>query len=117
MIATLIFLIIYFGLIGIVIAGTWKTFVKAGRPGWEAIIPIYNLWIMVTEIERPEDSKKILHFVLCVIPFVNIVGLIIVAQGIAKRFGKSSGFGILLAFLPFIGYPILGFGSAQYDAS
>lgn len=25
----------------------WKVFVKAGKQGWEAIIPFYNSWILV----------------------------------------------------------------------
>ena len=34
---------------------------------------------------------------------------------VAKNFGKGTGFGIGLAFLGFIFYPILGFGSATYQ--
>jgi hypothetical protein len=30
-------------LVVVVIAGIWKTFDKAGKPGWAAIIPIYML--------------------------------------------------------------------------
>ena len=33
----------------------------------------------------------------------------------AKKFGKSTGFAVLMAFLPVIGLPILAFGSAKYD--
>lgn len=28
------------------IIGMWKLFEKANEPGWAAIIPIYNMWIM-----------------------------------------------------------------------
>lgn len=45
------------------------------------------------------------------IPFKQI-GL-----AIAERFGKSAGFGIGLAFLPFIFYPMLAFGDANYHAA
>ena len=31
----------------LVIVGMWKTFVKAGKPGWGAIIPIYNAYLMI----------------------------------------------------------------------
>jgi hypothetical protein len=41
---------------------------------------------------------------------------IIVSIDVAKGFGKDVGFGIGLAFLPFIFYPILGFGSSQYQS-
>jgi hypothetical protein len=34
---------------------------------------------------------------------------------LAKSFGKGVGFGLGLAFLGIIFFPILGFGSAQYQ--
>ncbi|MEJ5253840.1 MAG: hypothetical protein WHS89_00675 [Acidimicrobiales bacterium] len=37
-----VFLIIYLAVIVLWLAGMWKTFAKAGQPGWAAIIPIYN---------------------------------------------------------------------------
>lgn len=40
---------------------------------------------------------------------------ILVSLDIAKRFGKSAGFGIGLALLGFIFYLILGFGDARYN--
>ena len=49
------------------------------------------------------------------IPFVNLVAVIIVNLEIAKRFGKSDSFGIGLTFLSIIFYPILGFGDAVYQ--
>ena len=94
-----------------VIAGLWKVFEKAGRPGWEAVVPIYNAYILVTQIAR----KEILWFILFLIPFVNIIAAIIVSIDVARKFGQSTGYGIGLAFLPFIFYPMLGFGSAQYN--
>ena len=49
------------------------------------------------------------------IPLVNLIIAIILNIDIAKNFGKGVGFGIGMIFLPFIFYPILGFGSAQYQ--
>ena len=34
---------------------------------------------------------------------------------LAKKFGKTNGFAVLLSLLPVIGYPILAFGSAKYE--
>lgn len=42
---------------------------------------------------------------------------VIVALGLAERFGKGMGFGLGLAFLPFIVYPILAFGDSAYSGS
>ena len=96
-------------LIGI-IAGFWKVFEKAGKPGWAAIIPIYNL-IVLLEIA----GKPIWWIVLFLIPFVNFIIAILVGIDVAKNFGKGTGFGIGLALLGFIFYPILGFGDAKYQ--
>ena len=49
------------------------------------------------------------------IPFVNFIILIILCIDIAKSFGKGVGFALGLALLGFIFWPILGFGSAQYQ--
>ena len=54
-------------------------------------------------------------FVLCLIPFVNAIILILVSIDLAKSFGKGAGFGLGLAFLGVVFYPMLGFGSAQYQ--
>ena len=49
------------------------------------------------------------------IPFVNFIVCIILCIDLAKSFGKGVGFGIGLALLGIIFFPILGFGSAQYQ--
>ena len=53
--------------------------------------------------------------VLFFIPIVNIIPSIMIPLDIAKNFGKGGGFGAGLIFLPFIFYPILGFGDAEYS--
>lgn len=93
-------------------ASVWKVFVKAGRPGWAAIVPIYNLVVML-EIA----GKPIWWIVLFLVPFVNIVIFFIMYIALAERFGKDAGFGIGLALLWFIFFPILGFGDAQYQGA
>lgn len=89
----------------------WKVFTKAGRPGWEALVPIYNTWILVTEICKKEP----LWFVLSLVPFVNIVAAWVICQELAKKFGKTETFGIGLFFLTPIFMAILAFGDAQYQ--
>jgi hypothetical protein len=91
------------------LAGLWKTFEKAGRPGWEGIVPIYNLVIMLQIIGKP-----LWWIVLFFIPIVGLVAAILVGIAFAEKFGKGAGFGVGLALLPFVFYPILGFGDAQF---
>jgi hypothetical protein len=105
--AAVVFL--YLIVIVIYLAGMWATFAKAGQPGWAAIIPIYNIYIQLKIVGRPWW-----WLLLLLIPIVNLVILVLVANDMAKSFGKTVGFTVGLIFLPFVFYPILGFGSATY---
>lgn len=92
-----------------VIAGFWKVFEKAGKPGWAAIIPIYNAIVLLEIIGKP-----IWWIIGFFIPCLNLVVAILVALEVAKCFGKGPGFAVGLILLPFVFYPILGFGDARY---
>ena len=94
----------------LVIASVWVVFTKAGQPGWASIVPIYNFIILLTIARKP-----LWWILLMLIPLVNLVIGIVVAIEIAKNFGKTSGFGLGLAFLPFVFYPILAWGDATYN--
>jgi Family of unknown function (DUF5684) len=106
----LLFLLVELAIIVLIVAGFWMTFTKAGEPGWASIIPIYHL-IVLFRI----GGKPWWWVLLLLIPIVNLIISIIVAIDVAKNFGKGAGFAIGLAFLPFIFYPILGFGDARYQ--
>ena len=93
-----------------IIAGIWKVFVKAGKPGWACLIPIYNIVVLLQIVGRP-----IWWLVLLLIPIVSLVVAIIISIDMAKSFGKGTGYGIGLALLGFIFYPMLGFGDAKYQ--
>jgi hypothetical protein len=105
-----LFMLCWLAFMVLMIASVWMIFSKAGEPGWAAIIPIYNLIVLLNVVGKP-----LWWFLLLCIPFVNLVVGIILSLELAKKFGKDTGFGIGLIFLPFIFYPILGFGSARYQ--
>ncbi len=94
------------------LAGMWKVFVKAGQPGWACIIPIYNV-IVLCKIA----GKPLWWVILLFVPIANLVVTILLGLGVAEKFGKGTGFGLGLAFLSPIFYPILGFGDAQYQGA
>lgn len=106
----LLILLIQLAVIVLVIAGVWKTFTKANQPGWAAIIPIFNVYTMTKIVGRPWW-----FILLLLIPLVNIVVAIVLSIDLAKSFGKGAGFGLGIALLGFIFYPILGFGDAVYQ--
>ncbi|MDP3772691.1 MAG: DUF5684 domain-containing protein [Gemmatimonadales bacterium] len=107
-----LFFLVWLAVIVVVIAGVWKTFEKAGKPGWACLVPIYNAWVVLAIAGKPGW-----WLLLLLIPVVNLIVGILVSIAVAERFGKGTGFGVGLALLGFIFFPILGFGDAQYRAS
>lgn len=89
----------------------WKIFKKAGREGWESIIPIYSNIVLLEII----GYKWYYIFVFCLsaVPFVGWIAVLIftISYNIkfAKSFGKETSFGIGLWLLPLIFQPILAF--------
>jgi hypothetical protein len=105
-----LFVIVVLALSVALVAALWKVFEKAGQPGWGCLVPIYNLILLVRIAGKPD-----IWILFMFIPFVNFIIAILLAIEIAKRFGQGTGFGIGLAFLPWVFYPILGFGDARYQ--
>lgn len=108
-IAMLLIFVIEMAVAIFIIASMWKVFEKAGQPGWAAIVPIYNIYVMLRVAGKPGW-----WLILFLVPFVSFIIAIIALIGLAENFGKSGGFAIGLILLPFIFFPILGFGDAQY---
>lgn len=96
----------------VMIASMWKVYTKAGEPGWAALVPIYNIIVLLKIVGRP-----MWWIVLFLIPVVNFIALFIVSIDVAKSFGKGTGYGIGLVVLGPIFYPLLGFGDAQYQGA
>jgi hypothetical protein len=111
LVALIIPIIIFAIMVTVVeIVGAWFMFEKAGEPGWAAIIPIYNYLIGIKIAGKPWW-----YILLMLIPVVNLVIYIIILNGLAKNFGKGTGFTVGLFFFRFIFIPILGFGNAVYN--
>lgn len=90
----------------------WKIFVKAGKPGWAAIIPIYNMIVLLEIVGKPTW-----WIILFFIPLVNIVIAIMITHELSLAFGQGIGMTLLLLLLPIVGFPMLAFGSAQYSGA
>ena len=94
----------------------WKLFEKAGKPGWAAIVPFYNLYVFF-EITWG-NGWLFLLILLSIIPIVGSIAvcviMIITMVKLAKVFGKSGGFAVGLIFLSVIFEAILAFGDSKY---
>jgi hypothetical protein len=111
-IAGVVLMLVYVAVIVLVIASLWKVFAKAGKPGWAAIVPIYNTIVLLEIVGKP-----LWWIILFMIPCTAPIVAIIVAFEVANVFGRGVGTGIGLIILPFIFYPILAFGSAKYQGA
>jgi hypothetical protein len=94
----------------ITLVSMWKIFVKAGERGWRALIPVYNVWILLRIVARPWW-----WIIFLALPFVSIVAAIILANDIAKAFSQGPGMTVLLVLLPFVGLPLLAFGPYEFQ--
>ncbi len=108
--AAALFMILWLAVVVLLIAALWKVFDKAGKPGWAAIVPIYNL-IVLLEI----TGKPMWWIILMFIPFVNLIVLAMVDLSLAQSFGKGVGFGVGLLLLPFVFLPMLAWGPGSYQ--
>ena len=121
----------------IVAIAQWKVFEKAGKPGWAAIIPFYNTWVL---FELGDVNPAFMFFGLggsilsgipnglnvlgrrypMVYPISMLISLVSMALSIAmivfsikacinlaKKFGKGAGYGVGLALLGVVFFPML----------
>ena len=101
--------IAYIAIVVLIVAGWWKIFTKAGEEGWKAIIPIYNIIVLLKIVGR-----EWWWVLLLLIPFVGVIVWIIVSLDLAKSFGRGAGFAIGLILLAPVFVVMLGFGSDAY---
>lgn len=107
----------------------WKVFKKAGKNGWEAIVPFYNSWILVEiaglnwwwfliMISGTIVSLLSIPGLSALCQLANLVATFFVNYNIAKKLHKEVGFAILATLFPVIMYPIIAFSNNyQFDQS
>ena len=113
MVAVIISFVVGLFILALVIAtlaGMWKTFVKAGQPGWACLVPIYNIVVLLQIAKLP-----IWVIVGFFIPFVNFLTACWVYFNLSKKYGGGIGLTLMFIFLGPVPWLMLGFGSAQYN--
>lgn len=88
----------------LLIVSMWKIYKKAGKPGWAAIVPVYNIIVLLEIAELP-----LWYIALFLVPFANIYAMFKIYIELAHKFGKSTGFGVASVFFSVICFPILAF--------
>lgn len=119
----------------------WVIFQKAGQAGWKSLIPIYETFVMLRIIRRPqwwgmliigvsivqliissllEDSSNnsiSLEIISSIATLIALIYSVRITHGLSRSFGRGIGFTLGLLFLPYIFYPILAFGSSSYQVT
>ena len=118
--------IIVLAVVVLVIVANCKIFAKAGEKWWKGLIPLYNSWVQL------RIGGLAWYWFLIFVVLTALIGVKAGAIGstasmllvltsfnfcynLAKKFGKTGGFALLMLILPFIGLPILAFGSDKYN--
>ncbi|GFE58428.1 DUF5684 domain-containing protein [Geobacter sp. AOG1] len=108
----LTFMLVPLLLVIIMIAAMWRVFEKAGEAGWKALIPIYNLYVLVLIAGKAWWWFLIIIFV----PLIGFIFYLLVCLSLAQKFNKSPLYGVLLCFFGFIMFPLLAFDNSTYTA-
>lgn len=143
-IVPLVIMLLFVAATVMVLISLWKIFEKAGREGWKALVPIYNLSILYDILKMPaylalfmvgalwapvshaanSGNNLVIGNELATTSNYSALGsvcslalmvlYVVTSFKLAKAFGKGIGFGFGILFLPFIFLPILAFGDAKF---
>jgi hypothetical protein len=116
----------------------WIIFQKAGQAGWKSLIPIYDTFVTLRIIQRPQwwgylvvgssivqimltatrdgssDELSTVQLVSSIASLIAFLFTVRITHGLSRSFGRGVGFTLGLLFLPYIFYPMLAFGSSIY---
>ena len=110
---SLIMFLVPIGVAVFTVIALWNVFKKAGKEGWEAIVPVYNN-IVLLEI----TGLPMWYIALLFVPVGNIYAMVMIYLELAKKFKQTTGFAIGLIFLAPIFLGILAFKKEiTYDPS
>lgn len=87
----------------------WKNYENAGHQGWKSAIPIFNYFIWLKIIEKPNW-----WLIFLLIPFFNVFMVMLMVVELVKTYGKNGlGDQVLAVLFPFVYLPWLAFSSTE----
>lgn len=109
-VALMFIMILFYAYYAIVLA---KLFKKAGKPAWAAIVPVYNVIVLLDII-----GYKWYYIFVYFFSFAPYVGPVIIllfkitlSMKLSKAYGQSTGFGVGLVLVPIIFLSIFAFNN------
>jgi len=89
----------------------WRVYKKLGLPGWNCIVPIYNIYVLFKLANIP-----MWMFILLFLPLVNFYPIYLINISIVDRLGMKRMYAILMLFIPFIIWPLFAFSKAKVES-
>lgn len=109
-----IFGIIIIAVLAFNIIARWKLYVKAGKPGWASLVPIYSTIILFEIIGY--KWYYIFFLALSSVPIIGPIAFILFTFSynikLAKSFGQNAGFGIGLSLVNIVFTAIVAFDNS-----
>lgn len=91
------------------IVGLWRLFEKAGKPGWAALVPFYNLMVLLELLDH-----SAWWLLLLLLPLVGLIAWLILCADLAAAFGRGTWYAVGLCFVPGVFLPLLGLDGSHY---
>lgn len=135
------FLLVVFYVAMVVVVATAMVYVKAGRPAWLSLIPLYSFvelldiaglsvwWALVVSVLTAASAAGLFICTCTDIGFwVSLALNAVVCLGtlgfmgyvyyyLARAFGENGWYALGYLFVPFIFFPMLGFGKSKFKGS
>ncbi len=101
----ILFILLMPALFTVFIAFCWKQFEAAGQKGYYAVIPYFNIYVMLKIIKK---QKKFWWWFFIIFPYINVFMLFLMLIELGKCFGKFKVWEeFMAAVLPFIFFPFI----------
>ena len=98
------------------VVGLWMMFQKMNEPGWKAIIPFYNQYILCEKTMR--NPWYWVRLFIVIIPVIGWIAYFYfkyqIGKAVAKSFGQAESWAWGYTFLEPVFYCITGFGQYNY---
>ena len=101
------YVLFVFSLLSIYMYSIQLVYMKMNRPWWDALIPFYNMYVLSDTIYH-----KTLFNILVFIPIVGEIYLLVLLYKMGEAFKVN---GILMMLIPFIMFPVIGFGGQSFN--
>lgn len=125
----IVLLIVFIAIMVVILIGHWKMYKKAGKEGWEAIIPIYsdyilvqiaglNWWWFLIPIGASIIGGMDIPVISGLMSIVSLVANANIAYNISKKFNKSTAWFVVSIFFGGFTYAFLGYSSTdKYESN